>query len=177
MQIRSHGITKDPTKFIHKPAGPWIYEQQLLGFNYRMSDIHAALGLSQLKRLDLIVQERNRIYCIYKNLFSDLPLSLLTIPDGVYSALHLAIIQLHDKCAALHKNLFSSLRESGIGVQLHYSPVHLQPYYRTLGFKLGQYPNAELYAHSSISIPLYPGLSSSEIDRVNEVLRHSIINL
>ncbi|MEI6828848.1 MAG: UDP-4-amino-4,6-dideoxy-N-acetyl-beta-L-altrosamine transaminase [Synechococcaceae cyanobacterium ELA445] len=170
VDLRSHGIVKDNSRFQLASAGPWSYEQQELGFNYRLTDIQAALGLSQLQRLDSIVAERHRLFASYQSLLTDLPLKLLAIPKDVESALHLAIVRLDDPDPAHHRRLFEGLRMKGIGVQLHYSPVHLQPYYRRLGFREGDYPAAEAYAHNSISLPLYPGLLKEQQEKVVEDL-------
>ena len=115
-----------------------MYEQQHLGFNYRITDIQAALGLSQLQRLDEIVIERNRQLDAYRELLAELPVQLLEVPDNVISSVHLAVIRLPQATAEQHRQIFEGLRSAGIGVQLHYSPVHLQPYYRVLGFAEGQ---------------------------------------
>ena len=123
--LRSHGITKDEVRFERTAPGPWSYEQQDLGFNYRMTDLQAALGLSQLGRLEAIVSERQRLLERYHLLLADLPLRLLEIPDDVRSALHLAVIRLSDPSPLHHRQVFDGLREAGIGVQLHYTPVHL----------------------------------------------------
>ena len=165
-ELRSHGITKDQMRFEYPVKGPWSYEQQSLGFNYRMSDLHAALGLSQLERLDAIVAERNSLLNRYRTLLSGLPLQLLTVPEDVLSSLHLAVVRLEDPRSEFHRRVFEGLRSAGIGVQLHYIPVHLQPYYRCLGFQDGDYPNAEAYATNAISLPIYPGLQDCEQDRV-----------
>ena len=161
-ELRSHGIVRDPDRFEQSFTGPWMYEQQQLGFNYRITDIQAALGLSQLKRLDEIVAERNRQLQRYQKLLAGLPVQLLKVPDDVLSSVHLAVIRLQQATAEQHRQVFEGLRAAGIGVQLHYSPVHLQPYYRRFGFSEGDFPNAELYAQSAISLPLYPGLTSIE---------------
>ncbi len=168
--LRSHGITKDESRFELPAQGPWSYEQQDLGFNYRMTDLQAALGLSQLQRLEPIVVERNRLMAVYRELLGPLPLHLLVIPEDVYSALHLAVIRLDDPDPACHRGVFEGLRAAQIGVQLHYSPVHLQPYYRRLGFVEGDFPEAEAYASNAISLPLYPGLSQDHQQRVVDVL-------
>lgn len=160
--LRSHGIVKDPSRFEAACSGPWSYEQQSLGFNYRLTDIQAALGLSQLDRLEAIVMERHRLYKRYQELLEGLPARLMRIPAGVKSSLHLAILRLDDTDARHHLRVFCGLRKAGIGVQLHYSPVHLQPYYRRLGFHEGNFPTAEAYAHNAISLPLYPGLTDSQ---------------
>ena len=168
--LRSHGITKDETRFQLPCHGPWSYEQQMLGFNYRMTDIQAALGLSQLERLEDIVAERNHQLKYYEKLLDGMEIELLKIPEGVLSSVHLAVIKLKEVSAAKHQKIFKQLREEKIGVQLHYSPVHLQPYYRNLGFREGQFPAAEAYAKSAMSIPLYPGLTEEEQKRVVEIL-------
>jgi dTDP-4-amino-4,6-dideoxygalactose transaminase len=168
--LRSHGITKDEARFEQPASGPWCYEQQDLGFNYRLTDLQAALGLSQLERLEAIVAERQRLLEGYRQRLASLPVSLLEIPPNVSSALHLAVIRLHNRDPEHHRRVFEGLRAAGIGVQLHYSPVHLQPYYRRLGFSEGDFPEAEAYARNAISLPLYPGLQDEEQDRVVQVL-------
>jgi len=168
--IRNHGITKDETRFIQPADGPWSYEQHKLGFNYRLTDIQAALGLSQLGRLESIVAERQRLHEVYQRKLKPLPLSLLQIPQGVSSALHLGVIRLQNKDPLYHRKVFDGLRTANIGVQLHYTPVHLQPYYRNLGFKEGDFPNAEAYAHNAMSLPLYPGLQEHQLQRVVDAL-------
>ena len=168
--LRSHGITKDEARFERPAPGPWSYEQQDLGFNYRMTDLQAALGLSQLQRLEAIVAERQRLFGQYRLLLADLPVQLLKIPQHVHSALHLAVILLTDQSPAHHRKVFDGLRAAGIGVQLHYTPVHLQPYYRRLGFHEGDFPEAEAYATSAISLPLYPGLQDHDLQRVADTL-------
>jgi UDP-4-amino-4,6-dideoxy-N-acetyl-beta-L-altrosamine transaminase len=168
--LRSHGITKEEARFEYPAPGPWSYEQQDLGFNYRLTDLQAALGLSQLQRLKVIVAERQRLLEQYRRCLAGLPLRLLEIPEDVRSALHLAVIRLDDPSPAHHRQVFEGLRAAGIGVQLHYSPVHLQPYYRRLGFKEGDFPAAEAYASNAISLPLYPGLQDAELQRVADTL-------
>ena len=165
-ELRSHGIVREPERFEQSAAGPWVYEQQNLGFNYRITDMQAVLGLSQLQRLDEIVEERNRQLQHYQELLADLPVQLLKIPDDVLSSVHLAVIRLQQATAQKHLRVFKGLRSAGVGVQLHYSPVHLQPYYRALGFAEGQFPEAEAYASSAISLPLFPGLSAVDQQRV-----------
>jgi len=169
-ELRSHGIVRETERFTRPAAGPWIYEQQQLGFNYRMTDIQAALGLSQLQRLEFIVSERKRLLDQYRLLLTSLPLRVLDIPREVVSALHLAVIRLEDPSPAHHRQVFEGLRAAGIGVQLHYTPVHLQPYYRRLGFQERSFPEAEVYASNSISLPLYPGLQDLDQNRVTDKL-------
>jgi UDP-4-amino-4,6-dideoxy-N-acetyl-beta-L-altrosamine transaminase len=167
---RNHGITKVEARFERPAPGPWTYEQQELGFNYRLTDLQAALGLSQLERLEGIVADRQRLHKVYRQRLAALPVSLLEIPPTVRSALHLAVIRLENTDPEHHRRVFEGLRAAGIGVQLHYSPVHLQPYYRRLGFVEGDFPEAEAYASNAISLPLYPGLSEHQQQRVAAVL-------
>ena len=170
IELRSHGIVREVERFEQPAAGPWSYEQQQLGFNYRITDIQAALGLSQLERLDQIVVERNDQLRHYRQLLADLPAQLLDVPDDVLSSVHLAVIRLQQVTAEKHRYVFEGLRADGIGVQLHYSPVHLQPYYRTLGFSDGDFPEAEAYATNAMSLPLFPGLLIDEQQRVISTL-------
>ena len=169
----SHGITKNNDEFDFKNQGSWHYEQQMLGYNYRMNELQAALGISQIKRLKKIVNERNKIYQIYKKELNDLNISVLEIPKNVRSSVHLAIIKVNIN---LHKELFERLRLAGIGVQLHYQPVHLQPYYRRLGFKEGDFINSENYAKQAITVPLYPGLGKNKqkfiINKIKSIFNH-----
>jgi UDP-4-amino-4,6-dideoxy-N-acetyl-beta-L-altrosamine transaminase len=169
-ELRSHGIVREAERFARPAAGPWVYEQQQLGFNYRITDIQAALGLSQLQRLDGIVAERNLQLQCYRELFADLSVRLFEVPEDVLSSVHLAVIRLQQSTAEQHRQVFEGLRAAGIGVQLHYSPVHLQPYYRHMGFKEGQFPEAEAYATSAISLPLYPGLEVEDQGKVVNTL-------
>ena len=173
-ELRSHGITKDPNRFEQPAPGPWSYEQQQLGFNYRLTDIQAALGLSQLQRLDEVVAERNRQLQRYWELLADLPVQLLEVPEDVLSSVHLAVIRLQQATAARHRDVFEGLRAAGIGVQLHYTPVHLQPYYRKIGFEEGDFPVAEVYATSAVSLPLFPGLTETDQVRVFAALGESL---
>jgi dTDP-4-amino-4,6-dideoxygalactose transaminase len=174
-ELRSHGIVRETDRFERPAAGPWAYEQQQLGFNYRITDLQAALGLSQLNRLDQIVAERNKLLINYRELLSDLPVKLLDIPKEVMSSVHLAVIRMQGASAAEHRQLFENLRSNGIGVQLHYSPVHLQPYYRNLGFSEGHYLEAEAYATSAISLPLFPGLTYDQQKRVVKVISNKLL--
>ena len=169
-ELRSHGIVRDPERFENRSAGPWAYEQQQLGYNYRITDLQAALGLSQLQRLDEVVAERNRQLKCYVKLLASLPVQLLEVPEDVLSSVHLAVIRLKNASAQQHRRVFEELRSAGIGVQLHYSPVHLHPFYREMGFKEGQFPESESYARSAISLPLFPGLSLLDQQRVVDQL-------
>jgi UDP-4-amino-4,6-dideoxy-N-acetyl-beta-L-altrosamine transaminase len=170
-ELRSHGIVRAVERFERPAAGPWVYEQQQLGFNYRITDLQAALGLSQLQRLDAIVAERNRQLQRYRELLADLPVRLLEVPEDALSSVHLAVIRLQQTSAEQHRQVFEGLRAAGIGVQLHYSPVHLQPYYRAMGFADGQCPEAEGYARTAISLPLFPGLPAADQELVISSLK------
>ena len=170
--LSTHGIIKDSSRFISKSSCPWFYEQQYLGFNYRITDIQSSLGLSQLSKLSRFVKKRNEIFYIYSDLLRDQPISILEIPKNVYSALHLMIIRLNNSDEEFHRSVFKELRNHDIGVQLHYLPVHLQPYYKNLGFKVGDFPNAEFYAKNAISLPIYPALELEKINYIVEVLKN-----
>ena len=163
--LRSHGVTRDPSLMTREGDGPWYYEQIDLGFNYRMTDLQAALGLSQAKRLDAFVSKRNEIASWYDQAFAELPVTPLARPADVYSALHLYVIRVKGGLAS-HRNVFEQLRSSGIGVNLHYMPIYLQPFYRNLGFTKGQCPNAEVYYTQAITLPLHPGLTETDLEKV-----------
>ena len=170
-KLRSHGITKDRSDFVGENIFSWTYEQQDLGFNYRMCDLNAALGLSQLKRIKTIIKERNYLLSKYKLILKDLPITFLEIPNNIISSVHLAIILLDPEIAKYHSLLFDLMRSSNIGVQLHYIPVHHQPYYKSIGFYEGQFSVSEDYACRAITLPLFPGLTSSEQEYVCYELR------
>jgi len=174
--LRSHGITRNPARLQLAAAPPpaWYYEQHLLGFNYRMTDIHAALGLSQLARLDGYVERRNALARRYEESLATLPLQLPGIRPGNHSAFHLYVIRLVEPRAGAHRRVFDELRRHGIGVNLHYTPVHLQPYYRALGFREGMFPAAEAYGESAISLPLFPIMTEQQQDTVVTVLRKAL---
>ncbi len=170
--LRSHGITRDPDFMTHAPDGPWYYQQIELGFNYRMTDIQAALGKSQVNRLDEFVSRRNRLAERYDDLLKALPLMPLGRHPDAYSAYHLYTVRLKlDAIRKSHLEVFEGLRKSGIGVNLHYIPVHTQPYYRKLGFDWGDYPEAENYYRAAITLPLYYGLTEAQQDEVVASLR------
>ena len=162
--LRSHGITRDAARMTREPDGPWYYQQIELGFNYRMTEMQAALGVSQLARLDDYVARRHALADRYDAAFADLPLTLPKRPGESRSALHLYVIRLQD--VAEHRRIFEALRAGGIGVNLHYIPVHTQPYYEKLGFRTGQFPVAERYYAEAISLPMYPTLPHADQDRV-----------
>jgi UDP-4-amino-4,6-dideoxy-N-acetyl-beta-L-altrosamine transaminase len=166
--LSSHGITRDPLHFRGGDhAERWRYEQQMLGFNYRMTDIHAALGLSQLERVNGYVERRNELARRYDSTLRDMPLQLPMVRSENRSAFHLYVVRLKSGgSATIHRRVFDALRQAGIGVNLHYMPVHLQPYYSELGFSSGQFPEAEAYGTSAITLPLYPTLTAQQQDEV-----------
>lgn len=164
---RSHGITRDPAQMTQQPDGAWYYQQIELGYNYRMTELQAALGVSQMDRLDEYVASRHRLAARYNSLLSDLPVTLpWQHPDG-YSGLHLYVLRLDlEKITKSHKEVFDALRAAGIGVNLHYIPVHLQPYYQRMGFTKGDFPQAERYYEEAISIPMFQTMSDEQQDEV-----------
>lgn len=173
--LRSHGITREIEQMTHEPDGPWYYQQIDLGFNYRMTDLQAALGLSQMQRLDEFVAMRHALAKRYDEIFSDLPVVIPLQHADCYSALHLYIIRLKtEQIGKMHRHVFEALRAAGIGVNLHYIPVYLQPYYQRLGFKPGHCPEAERYYAEAISLPLFPALTAAEQDQVVNALRRAV---
>lgn len=171
-RMRSHGITREPQLWTRNPDGPWYYEQLELGFNYRMTDIHAALGLSQMGRLKDFVNRRNALAARYDAAILDLPLRRLGRQEGAYSAYHLYVIRLDLARARLsQRDTFSALHERGVGVNLHYMPIYRQPDYASFGFNPEDFPEAERYYREAISLPLYPDLSEQMQDRVIAALR------
>jgi UDP-4-amino-4,6-dideoxy-N-acetyl-beta-L-altrosamine transaminase len=164
--LRSHGMTREPAELASAPEGPWVYEQQLLGMNCRMTDVQAALGRSQLRRLDAQQSKRVALADRYDRLLEKLPLRLPTRRADRASAWHLYVIELPEDHAPPRAQVFASLRSAGIGVNVHYIPIHLQPFYRQMGFGPGQYPNAERYYKQAITLPLFPAMTWQQQDRV-----------
>lgn len=170
--LRSHGITREPGRMTHEPDGPWYYQQIDLGFNYRMTELQAALGVSQMTRLDDYVARRHLIAKRYDEAFASLPLTCPWQHPDSYSGLHLYVVRLQlDQIKSTHRGVFERLRDHGIGVNLHYIPVHTQPYYQQLGFKDGNFPQAERYYAEAISLPMYPNLSGAEQVRVIQAVK------
>ena len=166
--FRTHGITKDPSKMEGEPDGPWSTEMQALGFNYRLSDIHAALGLSQMKKLDRFVSRRKEIASLYDGLFSSVR-GLEIPPRHEGHAYHLYPLRVP---AERRKEFILKLKERGIGGMVHYPPVHLHPYYRkNFGWKKGDFPEAEAFYSREISLPMFYGLSDDDVARVAEEIR------
>lgn len=174
--LRSHGVTRN-TEFMTKPSeGPWYYQQVELGYNYRMTELQAALGVAQLARLDTFVAKRHEIAKKYNELFKDLPLiTPYQLPD-TYSGLHLYVIRLKQKeLSKGRKEIFEALREKGIGVNVHYIPVHAQPYYEQLGFNQGDFPEAEAYYETAISLPMFPDLNDEQIQYIYQTLKEVLV--
>ncbi len=174
-RLRSHGITREPEKMTHASDGPWYYQQIDLGFNYRMTDLQAALGVSQMHRLDQYVAARHTLARRYDRELESLPVVIPWQHPDSYSGLHLYPIRLDlTRTSSSHRQVFESLRAKGIGVNLHYIPVHLQPYYRQLGFNPGDFPEAERYYSEAVSLPMFPGLTEAQQDEVINALRISL---
>ena len=173
--LRSHGMTREASELNNPSSGGWYYEQQDLGFNFRMTDLQAALGLSQISRLAMMHERRTELADRYDALLSDLPLKLpVRISDRV-SAWHLYVVELDlNRTQKNRADLFQALRNAGIGANVHYIPIHTQPYYRKIGFRHGQFPAAETYYAQAISLPLSPALSFADQDRVVTVLRREL---
>lgn len=170
--IRSHGITRDADKMQCAPDGPWYYEQLELGYNYRMTDIQAALGASQLQRLDDYISRRNEIARRYDAELLGLPLILPHVRETVYSAFHLYIVRIDPVLSPVsHLEAFELLRENGIGVNLHYIPLPVQPFYQRMGFRIDDFPCAQHYYATAISLPVFPGLSHSQQEVVVKTLQ------
>ncbi len=171
-RLRSHGITRDPAVMEGEPEGPWVYEQVELGLNYRLTDLQAALGLSQLSQLETSVARRHQIACRYDAELAGLPLTTPWQSPDAHSALHLYPIQVDPARSPLtRRQLFDGLRAAGIGVNVHYIPVHTQPHYRRLGFAPGQFPAAEAYYAQAISLPMFPTLTEAQQGEVIAALR------
>lgn len=172
--LRSHGITRDAGEMTYAPDGPWYYQQIELGYNYRMTDMQAALGLSQMQRLDEFVARRHVVAKRYDELLANLHLVTPWQNPDSYSGLHLYAIRLKPaQIRNTHREVFEAMRAAGIGVNLHYVPVYRQPYYSDLGFKAGLCPEAEQYYNEAISLPMYPALTDAQQDQVVSALREA----
>jgi dTDP-4-amino-4,6-dideoxygalactose transaminase len=170
--LRSHGITRDPAAMAQVSEGPWYYQQVALGFNYRMTELQAALGLSQMNRLDAYVAKRHALVKRYNEELSGLALSSpWQHPDG-YSSFHLYVVRLDD--VSRRGQVFEALRAQAIGVNVHYIPVHTHPYFKAMGFAVGDFPEAERYYAGAISLPLYPGLSEADQAHVISTMRAAL---
>lgn len=173
--LRSHGITREAEEMTHSPDGPWYYQQVELGFNFRMTELQAALGVSQLERLAAYVARRNELAQRYDESFADLPVTTpWQHPDG-HSARHLYVVRLQtSRINRTHREVFESLRSQGIGVNLHYIPIHTQPYYRDFGFSPGDFPEAERYYSEAISLPMFQSMTAAQQDAVIVALRQAV---
>ena len=174
---RSHGITRNHDEMTEISHGAWYYQQITLGYNYRMTELQAALGSSQMTRLTEFVTTRHKIAERYNFLLKDLPVQIPYQLENTYSGLHLYVIRLKlDEISVTHNEVFGELRANQINVNLHYIPVHIQPYYKAMGFRYGDFPASEQYYKEAISLPMYPGLSQSDQDKVVRVLTSSLAN-
>ena len=173
--FRSHGITRDPALMTRVPDGPWYYQQVELGYNYRMTELQAALGLSQMKRIDEFVARRHQIARRYDALLAQFPVTVPWQSPDCYSGLHLYPILLDlERIQSSHRQVFESMRSQGVGVNLHYIPVHTQPYFQAMGFREGTYPVAEDYYSRAISLPIYPGMDDRQQDSVVAALANAV---
>ena len=173
--LRSHGITRDPSYMTHEPDGPWYYQQVDLGYNYRMTELQAALGISQMSRLDDYVARRHALARRYDTQLADLPLVLPWQHPDSYSGLHLYVVRLQlEKLTQTHRQVFEALRVQGIGVNLHYIPVYTHPYYQRMGFEPNDFPEAQRYYSNAITLPMYQTLTDGEQERVVTVLKEVI---
>ena len=169
--LRTSGINKNLSRKKFKKKGKWFYEQQMLGFNYRMNDIEASLGTSQLTKVRRFIKKRNSIAKRYINSFKYYPIQYQKVDGGSLSSYHLFIIRVNK---FIRKKIFDKMRKFGFYVNIHYIPIHLQPYYKRLGFKKGMFPNAEKYYNEAISIPIYPNLTNKNQQKIINLLKANL---
>ena len=168
----NHGITKNIDRFVGKKKQAWQYEQQLLGFNFRMSDVSASIGISQIKKLNQFVLKRNKIAQFYEKFLDKKFLILPTKNKNYLSSYHLYVIKIRDEYKFFHEKLFNFLRKKNINVNLHYIPVHLHPFYKSLGFKKGSFKNSEKHSSQSISLPIFPNLSQTNVLKISNLINN-----
>lgn len=169
--LRSHGVSNDPSVMRSKAHGPWYYEQVGLGFNYRMNDIEAALGTSQLTKLDDFIAKRNAVAVRYSERFAENErITPLVVDEAAYCSFHLYIVRIPELTQQQQSKLIEALRDKGIFAHLHYIPIHIQPYYADLGFKAGDLPSAERYYSEALTLPIFPNLTTSQIDFIADTL-------
>lgn len=174
--LRSHGITREQAQMTQEADGPWYYQQIDLGFNYRMTELQAALGVSQMQRLNQYVARRHQLAQRYDELLKALPVTTPWQHPDSYSGMHLYVIRLQlDKVARTHRQVFEALRELGIGVNLHYIPVHTQPYYQRMGFKPGDFPEAQRYYAEAISLPMFQTMTEAQQDEVVTAVHKAVL--
>ncbi|WP_171375707.1 UDP-4-amino-4,6-dideoxy-N-acetyl-beta-L-altrosamine transaminase [Vibrio coralliilyticus] len=175
--FRSHGVTRNPANMVGESHGDWYYQQVELGYNYRMTELQAALGISQMARVDTFVSARHKLSKRYNELLTDIPVTLPHQLQNTYSGLHLYVIRLKlEEVEQSHRQVFEKLRNAGIGVNLHYIPVHTQPYYKEMGFREGDFPNAEQYYKEAISLPLFHTMTFEQQDYVITTLKTVLSN-
>lgn len=172
--LRSHGITRDHDIFSNKEEGPWYYEQIALGFNFRITDIQAALGIEQLKKIDEFIEERNRLASNYKQLLSGLPVKMQMIPSGIKSSYHLFVVRF-DLNKFNRLSVYQNLLANNIVSNVHYIPIYRQPFFKTRGFLSSSYIESESYYQEALTLPLFPGLTDSEQIKIVEVIKDSAI--
>ena len=173
--LRSHGMSRDPQDMVSEPEGAWYYEQSMLGYNGRLTDIQAALGLSQLSRRQAMQARRTALADRYDELFAGAPLRLPARLADRQSAWHLYAVEIDDTATSTSRaTAFARLRDAGIGVNVHYIPIHTQPYYQRLGFKRGDFPASERYYARAISLPLFPALTEAQQDFVVATLLQAL---
>ncbi len=176
IKLRSHGITRDSRSFKEPSHGDWYYEMQDLGFNYRLTDIQAALGISQLKKLDSFVARRRQIVGQYNQAFKGLPVELPSEPEGCFNSYHLYVVRVDKKIKTTRKDLYFKLKEKGIHTQVHYLPVHTMPYYQEhFGYKWGDYPVAEDHYSRVLSLPMYPSMTDDDVDYVINCMKEELL--
>jgi len=175
-ELRTHGVTRDPQKLLDKNVGPWYYEMQHLGFNYRLTDLQAAMGSAQLKKLSQFVARRRQIARNYCAAFKDLSVSTPVEKPSYKHVYHLFVMRLHKELASKRKDIFIELQRRGLGVQVHYIPIPSQPYYRALGYNSKDCPNAVAYYDSAISLPMFPKLTDEEIKFTSRTVKEVILS-